>query len=56
MPWADALARGLVEEGEWATVDEAIAWGRARCDRVLVYLAHDINSASAETLKRSRAV
>jgi len=44
MPWRDAVAEGLVEEGEWATVDEAIAWGRARCDRVLVYLAHDIDS------------
>ena len=36
--WQEALDRGWVEEGHWATVDEAIAWGRERSQYVLVYL------------------
>jgi hypothetical protein len=42
--WEEALSRGLVEVGHWTSVEEGIAWGRARSDRVLVYLAHDIDS------------
>jgi hypothetical protein len=36
--WKGALERGWVEEGQWATVEEAIAWGRERSEYVLVYL------------------
>ena len=41
MSWDEALARGLVEEGHWATVEEATDWGRARSDYVLVYMTDD---------------
>jgi hypothetical protein len=40
--WHEETQRGeLVEDGgEIAGADEAIAWGRARCDRVLIRLGH----------------
>jgi hypothetical protein len=43
MSWAEALAEGLVEEGRWESVDEAIAWGRKRSDYVLVYVTPDFD-------------
>jgi hypothetical protein len=44
MSWGEALARDLVEEGHWASADDAIAWGRARSDHVLVYMTDDSDS------------